>query len=80
MSNQINDILKSVDKKKLEELKQKAENGQLKDMLASVDKEKAKQMITEFGLSEQAKKVDLEKLIAQVKQNPEILKKIKKLF
>ena len=80
MSNSISDVLKSVNKEKLAELKKKVDNGELKDMLGAVDTEKAKQMIKEFGLSEQAKNVDLGNLIERVKQNPDMIKELKKLF
>lgn len=80
MSNSLDSLLKSVNREKLAELKKKAENGELSDMLGSVDQKKAEQMISDLGLSEKAKNVDLGKLISQVKQNPDLIKELKKLF
>lgn len=80
MANNLDGILKAMNRTKLEELKKKAENGELSRMLNSVDTEKAKQMISDLGLSDKTKNVDLGKLIKEVKKNPDVLKELKKLF
>lgn len=80
MANSLDGLLKSINKAKLEELKKKAENGELKQMLDSVDTKKAEQMISDMGLAEKTKNVDLGKLMNEVKKNPDILKELKKLF
>ena len=80
MANNLDGILKSMTRTKLEELKKKAENGELAQMLDSVDTNKAEKMIADLGLSEKTKNVDLGKLMNEVKKNPDILKELKKLF
>ena len=80
MANNLDGILKAMNRTKLEELKKKAENGELSRMLNSVDTEKAKQMISDLGLSDKTKNVNLGKLIKEVKKNPDVLKELKKLF
>lgn len=80
MANNLDGILKAMNRTKLEELKKKAENGELSRMLDSVDTEKAKQMISDLGLADKTKNVDLGKLINEVKKNPDVLKELKKLF
>lgn len=80
MSNNSDEILKSLNRTKLEEMKKKAENGELAQMLDSVDTNKAKQMIADLGLAEKAKNINLEKLMNEVKSNPDILNKLKKMF
>lgn len=80
MSNQLDGLFQSIDRKKLSELKKKAESGELSNMLDAVDAKKAEKMIEDFGLKEQVKNVDLAKLIRDVKKNPDVLEKLKKLF
>ncbi len=80
MAMSLDSILKSINKSKLEELKKKAENGELSQMLSSIDTEKANHMIREFGLEEQAKKLDLEKLVQEVKKNPQMIETLKKML
>ncbi|MFR8975523.1 MAG: hypothetical protein ACLVG9_05950 [Eubacteriales bacterium] len=80
MANNLDGILKSMNRTKLEELKKKAENGELAQMLDSVDTNKAEKMIADLGLAEKTKNVDLGKLMNEVKKNPDILKELKKLF
>ncbi len=80
MANNLDGILKSMNRTKLEELKKKAENGELARMLDSVDTNKAEKMIADLGLAEKTKNVDLGKLMNEVKKNPDILKELKKLF
>ena len=80
MANNLDGILKAMNRTKLEELKKKAENGELSRMLNSVDTEKAKQMISDLGLADKTKNVDLGKLIKEFKKNPDVLKELKKLF
>ncbi len=80
MENNLDGILKSMNRTKLEELKKKAENGELAQMLDSVDTNKAEKMIADLGLAEKTKNVDLGKLMNEVKKNPDILKELKKLF
>lgn len=80
MANNLDALLKSINKAKLEELKKKAENGELAQMLDNVDTKKAEQMISDFGLAEKTKNVDLGKLMREVKKNPDLLKELKKLF
>ncbi len=80
MANVLESLLKSVNREKLEEIKKKAENGELGEMLSQVDKQKAEQMIKSFGLSEQTKNVDLEKVLEQAKKNPELLKNLKNML
>ncbi len=80
MANNLDDVLKAVNRTKLEELKKKADNGELAQMLESVDTKKAEQMIQDLGLAEKTKNVDLGKLLGEVKKNPNILKELKKLF
>ena len=48
--------------------------------IESLDKEKAEKMIKDLGLSEQAKNMDLGKILGEVKKNPEIIEKLKNLF
>ena len=80
MANNLDGILKSMNRTKLEELKKKAENGELAQLLDSVDTNKAEKMIADLGLAEKTKNVDLGKLMNEVKKNPDILKELKKLF
>jgi len=80
LANNLDGILKSMNRTKLEELKKKAENGELAQMLDSVDTNKAEKMIADLGLAEKTKNVDLGKLMNEVKKNPDILKELKKLF
>ena len=80
MANNLDGLLKSMNRTKLEELKKKAENGELAQMLDSVDTNKAEKMIADLGLAEKTKNVDLGKLMNEVKKNPDILKELKKLF
>jgi len=80
MSNQLDGLFQSIDKEKLNELKKKAKSGELSNMLDAVDAKKAEKMIEDFGLKEQVKNVDLAKLIRDVKKNPDVLEKLKKLF
>lgn len=77
MSNSLENILKSLNKEKVEALKKKAENGGLSELMQSVDPEKAKKMIADMGLSEKVKDIDISKLIETVKQNPELLRNLK---
>ena len=80
MAISLDNLLKSVNKSKLSQLKEKVENGELSQMLGSIDTEKANSMIREFGLEEQAKKLDLEKLIQEVKKNPQMIETLKKML
>ncbi len=80
MSNSLNDLLKSINKEKLAELKKKAENGDLSQMLGAVDTEKAQQMIKQMGLEEKAKNVDLGKLLQEIQKNPDVLNTLKKML
>lgn len=77
MSINVEELLKSFNKEKLENTIKK---GDLNDALKSVDKEKAEKMINDLGLSEQAKNLDIGKILGEVKKNPEILEKLKSLF
>ena len=56
MANNLDGILKSMNRTKLEELKKKAENGELAQMLDSVDTNKAEKMIADLGLCRKNKK------------------------
>lgn len=80
MANSLNDLLKSVNKEKLAELKKKAEKGELSQMLGAVDTEKAQQMIKQMGLEEQTKNIDLGKLVQEIQKNPEVLNTLKKML
>ncbi len=55
-------------------------SNNLNELLKSLDKEKAEKMIKDLGLSEQAKNMDLGKILGEVKKNPEIIEKLKNLF
>ena len=77
MSINLEELLKSLNKEKLNDTIKK---GNLDDALKSVDKEKAEKMINDLGLSEQARNLDLGKILGEVKKNPEILEKLKNLF
>ena len=77
MPNNLDSLLKSIDKEKLNSL---MNNANLNDVINSVDKEKAEKMIKDLGLSEKAKNVDLGKILGEVKKNPEILEKLKNLL
>lgn len=77
MSKNLNEILKSLNKGKVQDLIKKAENGGLSDLLNSIDKEKAEKLISQMGLSDKIKNTDIEKAINDVKNNPEIIDKIK---
>ena len=77
MSKNLNDILKSLNKSKVQDLIKKAENGGLSDLLNSIDKEKAEKLISQMGLSDKIKNSDIEKVINDAKNNPEIIDKIK---
>lgn len=74
----LEDILKSIDKEKVEKLKRKLEKGNLADMLTSVDTDKAKQVIEKLNLTEQIKNVDLGKFVEEVKKNPKMIDELKK--
>ncbi len=80
MEKNLDALLKSVSKAKISDFMKKAERGELSDILDTVDTEKAQKMIDDFGLSEKTKNADLGKLLNEVKQNPAILEKLKKLF
>lgn len=80
MENSLNDMLKSVNKEKLAELKKKAEKGELSQMLGAVDTEKAQQMIKQMGLEEKTKNVDLGKLLQEIQKNPDVLNTLKKML
>ncbi len=77
MSKNLNEILKSLNKSKVQDLIKKAENGGLSDLLNSIDKEKAEKLISQMGLSDKIKNTDIEKAINDAKNNPEIIDKIK---
>ena len=77
MSKNLNEILKSLNKSKVQDLIKKAENGGLSDLLNSIDKEKAEKLISQMGLSDKIKNSDIEKVINDAKNNPEIIDKIK---
>ncbi len=77
MSKNLNEILKSLNKSKVQDLIKKAENGGLSDLLSSIDKEKAEKLISQMGLSDKIKNTDIEKAINDAKNNPEIIDKIK---
>ena len=77
MSKNLNEILKSLNKSKVQDLIKKAENGGLSDLLNSIDKEKAEKLISQMGLSDKIKNSDIEKAINDAKNNPEIIDKIK---
>lgn len=77
MSKNLNEILKSLNKSKVQDLIKKAENGGLSDLLNSIDKEKAEKLISQMGLSDKIKNTDIEKVINDAKNNPEIIDKIK---
>lgn len=74
----LEDVLKSIDKEKVEKLKRKLDQGNLTDMLASVDADKAKKVIEKLNLSEQLKNVDLGKFVDEVKKNPGMIDELKK--
>lgn len=78
MANPLETLLKSVNKEKLEELKKKAERGELADMLKTVDKEKAEKLFSQMHLEDAIKKADIAKVLDAVKQNPELLRELKK--
>lgn len=80
MANHYDEILKSMNREKLEELKKKTENGELSEMLNSIDTDKAEKMMKDFGLAEKAKYADIGKLIKEVQSNPTLLEKLKSLF
>lgn len=78
MANNLDGILKSMNRTKLEELKKKAENGELAQMLDSVDTNKAEKMIADLGLAEKTKNVDLGKLMNEVKKKSRYFKRTEK--
>ncbi len=80
MSNSLNDLLKSINKEKLAELKKKAEKGELSQMLGAVDTEKAQQMIKQMGLEEKTKNIDFGKLVQEIQKNPDVLNTLKKML
>lgn len=49
-------------------------------LLKNLDKEKINKMISDPKFQEQAKNVDLAKLMEELKKNPDVLKQLKKLF
>lgn len=80
MANKLEQILKSIDSAKLESLKKKTENAEFSELLKSVDKDKAKKMLDDLGLAETTKNINFEKIINEARNNPDILKEIKKIF
>lgn len=80
MAKSLEEILKSVNQEKLDDVKSKMEKGDLTNILESIDVDKAQKMITDMGLSEKTKNVNLTKLISEIKKNPDIVKELKKLF
>lgn len=72
MPNSLSNFLKSVNKETLAEIKKKAADGSLSDLLQNVDSEKAAKLISQLGLTNQVKNIDLNKLINDAKQNPNL--------
>lgn len=52
----------------------------LDSLLKSIDKEKLTKLAESPEIQEKLKNVDLNKLLTEVKNNPEILQQLKKLF
>lgn len=52
----------------------------LDSLLKNLDKEKLSKLMNDPTVQEKLKNVDLNKLIAEVKNNPEVLQQLKKLF
>ena len=52
----------------------------LDSLLKNIDKEKLSQLAQNPEVQEKLKNVDINKLLSEVKNNPEILKQLKKLF
>lgn len=78
LANVMENLLKSLNKEKIEELKKKAESGNLQDVLQKVDADKAKKMLSQLGLADKVSGEDIAKVVEQVQQNPDLLESLKK--
>lgn len=78
LANVIENLLKSLNKEKLEEFQKKAESGNLQDVLQKVDTAKAKEMISRLGLADKVSGEDISKVLEQIQQNPSVLETLKK--
>ncbi len=52
----------------------------IEGLIKNLDKEKLNKIISDPKVQEKMKNVDLTKLLAEVKNNPELLEQLKKLF
>ncbi len=52
----------------------------IEGLLKNLDKEKLNKIMNDPKVQEKMKNVDLTKLLAEVKNNPELLEQLKKLF
>lgn len=52
----------------------------LEALLSAIDKEKAEKIISELLSNEPKSNKDLNKILGEIKKNPEVLEKLKKLF
>ena len=52
----------------------------IEGLLKNLDKEKLSKVMNDPKVQEKMKNVDISKLLAEVKNNPEIIEQLKKLF
>lgn len=52
----------------------------LEALLKNLDKEKLSKILSDPQIQEKAKKTDLSKLLEEIKNNPDIVNQLKKLF
>ena len=52
----------------------------LDGLLKNLDKEKLNKVLNDPKVQEKMKNVDISKLLAEIKNNPEIIEQLKKLF
>lgn len=52
----------------------------IESLLKNLDKEKLNKLLSDPKIQEQAKNVDLSKLMEEMKKNPDIINQLKKLF
>ena len=80
MANAWENLWKSVDKEKVEVLKRKLEQGNIQELLKNVDSQKAEQLLAQFGMNDKVPNGDVMRLLEMLKQNPALLRELRKLF